>query len=144
MAGVQATRGIAKTRAYELTKEIRSKRKADLRNEVVKLAKAGATQREIAKQMSLNRGTVSRWLASRNVLRDQILQVYYEGEKKTRELIKAVDGQPTAIKNELKRLVDAGEIEKVWHRVYKRGSNPPPLSRGGTPALARRLSGIPI
>ena len=48
----------------------------------------------------------------------QILLVLTDGEKKTAELIAAADGHPTAVKNGLKRLVDAGEIVKVRRGVY--------------------------
>lgn len=50
----------------------------------------------------------------------QILAALTDGEKKTAELIAAVDGYPTAIKNGLRRLLDAGEIVKVRRGVYKR------------------------
>ena len=50
----------------------------------------------------------------------QILSTLADGEKKTAELIAAVDGYPTAIKNELRRLLDAGEIVKVKRAVYAR------------------------
>ena len=40
------------------------------------------------------------------------------GEKKTAEVIAAVNGHPSPIKNKLKRLVDTGEIVKVRRRVY--------------------------
>ncbi len=39
-------------------------------------------------------------------------------EKTTGELIAAIDGHPGAVKNELKRLVDLGEIVKVRRAVY--------------------------
>ena len=51
-------------------------------------------------------------------LQEQILEVLDSGEKRTREVIATVDGQPTAIKNELKRLLIAGKIVKVRHGVY--------------------------
>ena len=54
----------------------------------------------------------------------QILSALADGEKKTAELIAAVDGYPTAIKNELRRLLDAGEIVKVKRAVYARKTEP--------------------
>ena len=51
-------------------------------------------------------------------LRKQILSALADGERKTAELLAAVDGYPTAVKNELRRLVDAGEIVKVKRGVY--------------------------
>ena len=49
---------------------------------------------------------------------DQILSLLANGEKKTAELVAVIDGNPQAIGNELKRLVDAGEIVKVRWGVY--------------------------
>ena len=51
-------------------------------------------------------------------LAEQILSALADGEKKTAEIIAAVDGYPTATKNGLKRLVEAGEIVKVKRGVY--------------------------
>ena len=50
--------------------------------------------------------------------RIQILTMLAEGEKKTAELIASIDGHPKAVKNELKRLVDAGEIMRVRWGLY--------------------------
>ena len=50
--------------------------------------------------------------------RDQIFSMLTNGEKKTAELIDAIEGHPGSIKNELKRLVDAGEIIKVQRSMY--------------------------
>ncbi|MYB93226.1 hypothetical protein F4054_22435 [Candidatus Poribacteria bacterium] len=51
-------------------------------------------------------------------LRDQIFSQLANGEKKTAELIDLIDGHPGSIKNELKRLVDTGEIVKVRRSMY--------------------------
>ncbi len=51
-------------------------------------------------------------------LRKQILSALADGEKKTVELVAAVEGYPTAVKNELRRLVDTGEIVRVRRGVY--------------------------
>ena len=51
-------------------------------------------------------------------LREQILAALADGEKKTAELVATVDGYPTAVKNELRRLVDVGEIVRVRRGVY--------------------------
>ena len=48
----------------------------------------------------------------------QILSALADGEKKTAELIAAVDGYPTAIKNGLRQLLDAGEIVKIKRGIY--------------------------
>ena len=48
----------------------------------------------------------------------QIFDALADSEKKTSEIIEAVDGNPTAIKKVLKRLLDAGEIVKVKRGVY--------------------------
>ena len=42
------------------------------------------------------------------------LDLMYE----TAELIAAIEGHPGAVKNELKRLVDTGEIVKVRRAMY--------------------------
>ena len=49
---------------------------------------------------------------------EQIHAFLEGGEKKTAELIAAIEGHPGAVKNELKRLVDAGEIVKVRRAIY--------------------------
>ena len=49
---------------------------------------------------------------------EQIHSLLEGGEKTTAELIAAIDGHPGAVKNELKRLVDIGEIVKVRRAVY--------------------------
>ena len=49
---------------------------------------------------------------------EQIHALLEDGEKTTAELIDAIDGHPGAVKNELKRLVDTGEIVKVRRAVY--------------------------
>lgn len=49
---------------------------------------------------------------------EQIHSLLEGGEKKTAELIAAIEGHPGAVKNELKRLVDSGEIVKVRRGVY--------------------------
>ncbi len=50
--------------------------------------------------------------------RVQILSLLADGEKRTAELIEAIEGHPKAIKNELGRLVSTGEIVKVRWGVY--------------------------
>ena len=50
--------------------------------------------------------------------RDQILSCLADGEKKSTELIAAVEGNPGSIRNALKRLIDAGEIVRVRRSVY--------------------------
>ena len=50
--------------------------------------------------------------------RDQIRSLLTDGEKKTAELIEAIDGNPEAIKHELTRLVNADDIVRVRRGVY--------------------------
>jgi hypothetical protein len=50
--------------------------------------------------------------------REQILSLLADGEKKTSEFIEAIDGHPKAVKNELSRLVDTGEIIRVQWGIY--------------------------
>ena len=54
----------------------------------------------------------------RVLFRDQIHSLLTSGEKKTAELIEAIDGHPEAIKHELRRLVDADEIVRIRRGVY--------------------------
>ena len=49
---------------------------------------------------------------------EQIRSLLEGGEKKTSELTAAIEGHPGAVKNELKRLIDSGEIVKVRRAVY--------------------------
>ena len=51
-------------------------------------------------------------------IRDQIRSLLTDGEKKTAELIEAIDGNSEAIKHELTRLVNAGHIIRVRRGVY--------------------------
>ena len=52
-------------------------------------------------------------------LREQILSILAsDGEKKASGFIDAIDGHPRAVSNELRRLVDVGEIVKVRWGVY--------------------------
>ncbi len=50
--------------------------------------------------------------------RDQIIELLADGEKKTRELIAAIEGHPTSVRNELKRLTDIGDIVRLQRGVY--------------------------
>ncbi len=50
--------------------------------------------------------------------RDQILSLLTDGNKKTSELVYAIEGNPEAVKNELKRLIDRGEIVRVQRGLY--------------------------
>ena len=51
-------------------------------------------------------------------LRNQILEMLSTGEKRTRELIASIEGERTSIMDELKGLIDAGEIVRVRRGVY--------------------------
>ena len=50
--------------------------------------------------------------------KEQIITLLADGDKRTAEFIEAIEGHPKAIKNELGRLVDTGEIAKVRWGVY--------------------------
>ena len=50
--------------------------------------------------------------------REQIFSLLANGEKRTGDLVEGIEGHPTSVRNELKRLVDAGEIVKVRWGVY--------------------------
>ena len=51
-------------------------------------------------------------------MRDQILALLADGEKKTSELVEQIDGNPKSVINELMRLVKTGEIVRVRWGVY--------------------------
>ena len=55
----------------------------------------------------------------RVLFREQIFFLLANGERKASELIEAIAGHPTAVRNELTRLVAAGEIVKVRWGVYR-------------------------
>ncbi len=61
-------------------------------------------------------------MRGRNILRapyrDEILSLLADGEKKTAELVAALDGMPQAINYALSRLVDKGEIVRVKRGLY--------------------------
>ncbi|RKU25748.1 hypothetical protein C6497_15425 [Candidatus Poribacteria bacterium] len=54
----------------------------------------------------------------RKLFRKQILSLLKDGEKKTGELVSTISGHPNAIKNEISRLLDEGEIVKIKHGLY--------------------------
>ena len=54
----------------------------------------------------------------RPTMQEQIHILLSDGEKKTAELVSVIEGHPNAVKNELKRLVEMGEIVKVRRAVY--------------------------
>ena len=56
---------------------------------------------------------------ARVTFREQILELLAEGEKKTLELVVAIQGHPKAINTELTRLVKIGQIVKVRRGVYR-------------------------
>ena len=52
-------------------------------------------------------------------IREQILFLLATGEKKTSLLVEAIDSSAQGIGNELKKLLDEGEIVRVRRGVYK-------------------------
>ena len=54
----------------------------------------------------------------RVTFREQILSLLVDGEKKSAEVVAAIDGNPKAINHELVRLANTGEITKVRWGVY--------------------------
>ena len=87
---------------------------------------AGTSREEVERVLGYSSRQANRMLKKlrggkplRVPLHQQILSVLASGdEKKTAEVIDAVNGHPSPIKNELKRLVDAGEIVKVRRSMY--------------------------
>lgn len=65
----------------------------------------------------INSCTSSRKLCN-VTLREQILNMLSRGEAKTSEIIEAVHGKPYSVKNEMRRLVQVGEIVKVRYGIY--------------------------
>ena len=55
---------------------------------------------------------------------EQILTLLADGEKKASELTAAIGSSPQSVGNELKRLMDSGEIVRVRRGVYARKTNP--------------------
>ena len=56
---------------------------------------------------------------------EQILTLLADGEKKASQLVAAIGSSPQSVGNELKRLVDIGEIVKVKRGVYALSENHP-------------------
>ena len=50
--------------------------------------------------------------------REQIITLLADGEKKTPEIVEAIQGHPKAINTELTRLVNTGDIVKVKRGLY--------------------------
>ena len=75
----------------------------------------GCSPRQASRVLERLRG----WKIIRAPLREQILALLAEGEKKTPELTAAIQGHPKAINTKLTRLVNAGEIVKVRRGVYR-------------------------
>lgn len=61
----------------------------------------------------------------RVLFREQIFSLLANGERKASELVDAIEGHPTSVRNELTRLLDAGEIVKVRWGVYTLPSSQP-------------------
>ena len=86
---------------------------------------AGSSRQEVERILGCSSRQANRVLKSlrggkplRVPLREQILSALADGEKKMAELVATVDGYPTAIRNRIRQLVDAGEIVKVGWGMY--------------------------
>ena len=89
------------------------------RNEVERIL--GCSSRQANRLLKkLRGGNIPRVL-----FREQIFSLLASGEKRTSQLVDAIEGHPTSVRNELKRLVDAGEIIKVRWGIYDLPSNYP-------------------
>ena len=75
----------------------------------------GCTTRQASRILYKLRGGRMRPISFREQIRSLLAS---GGEKKTAELIEAIQGHPDAIKHELKYLVDASEIVRVRRGVY--------------------------
>ena len=101
---------IAKRQRFEMERDNLTAESS--RNEVERVLGCSARQaNRVLKK--IRGGNIQRVL-----FRDQIHGLLSTGEKTTGELVASIDGHPTSIRNELKRLIDAGEIVKVRWGVY--------------------------
>ena len=73
----------------------------------------GCSPRQANRYLQKLRGT------PRAPLREQILSLLKSGEKRTAELINAIEGNPESVKHELTRLVDAKDIIRIRHGLYR-------------------------
>ena len=87
---------------------------------------AESSRREVERVLGCSSRQASRVLQRlrgrkivRAPLREQILALLADGEKKTPQLTAAIKGHPKAINTKLTRLVNAGEIVKVRRGVYR-------------------------
>lgn len=82
------------------------------RDEVARIL--GCSARQANRMLQKLRGGNIR----RVLFRDQIFSLLSTGEKTTAELVASIEGHPTSVRNELKHLIDSGEIVKVRWGVY--------------------------
>ena len=105
LAGVITTRQRFEAESVELTAETS-------RTEVKRIL--GCSSRQANRVLNkLRDGNIPRI-----PFREQILALLADGKKKTAELVAATNGNPQAIGNEFRHLVDAGEIVRVQRGVY--------------------------
>ena len=105
LPGVIATRERFETEAANLTAE-------SGRGEVERIL--GCSPRQANRMLKKLRGGKP----LRVPFREQILSLLANGEKRTAELMASIDGHPKAIDNELRSLVDKGEVVRVRRGVY--------------------------
>ena len=112
------------------------KNRQNAADKAIEMLQNGASQREAAREANLSRRQVSRISerlsdrgpaansnsiskrATDQTLRNQILELLASGEKTTKAITQAIEGKRTAIMDELKRLVDTGEIQKPRRGRY--------------------------
>ncbi len=85
---------------------------------------AESSRKEVERVLGCSESHANRVLrrlrgGARVTFREQILELLADGEKKTPELVAAIQGHPKAINTELTRLVNIGEIVKVRRGVYR-------------------------
>ena len=105
LAEVVATRQQFEAEAREITAEFS-------RKEVERIL--GCSSRQANRVLNKLRGGN----IPRIPYREQIFRILADGEKKTAAVIESIEGNPQAIRNELKHLVDTGKIVKVRWGVY--------------------------
>ena len=89
-----------------------------IKNQIKCMVDAGEIVRVRRGVYNLSRPALPSPSQNEQVQSDQILALLDAGEKRTAEIINAVEGHEVSIKKEIKKLVDAGEIVRVRHGVY--------------------------
>ena len=106
----------------ELAKTIATRQKFETKRDNLTAASSRAEVERILGCSSRQANRMLKKLRGRNIprvtLRDQILSLLADGEKKAADVIASIDGNPSSIYRELMRLSKNGEIQKVGWGMY--------------------------